>query len=116
ELAGLPELVVEGLQEADGRALLDTVLTGPLDARVRDRIVGEARGQPLALLAPPRGWPPAELAGGSALPDATPLSGRVEESFQRRLDELPADTRLLLLGAGADPVVRALVAWGAGGA
>jgi hypothetical protein len=54
ELAGLPELVVEGLDEADARALLDAVLTGPLDARVRDRIVAEARGNPLALLELPR--------------------------------------------------------------
>jgi DNA-binding CsgD family transcriptional regulator len=111
ELAGLPELVVEGLQEADGRALLDAVLTGPLDARVRDRIVAEARGNPLALLELPRGLTPAELAGGFALPDATPLSGRVEESFRRRLDELPADTRLLLLVAAADPVGDPVLLW-----
>jgi hypothetical protein len=111
ELAGLPKLVVEGLQEADGRALLDTVLTGPLDARVRDRIVAEARGNPLALLELPRGLTPAELAGGFALPDATPLSGRVEESFRRRLDELPADTRLLLLVAAADPVGDPVLLW-----
>ena len=76
ELAGLPELVVEGLQEADARALLDASLTGPLDARVRDRIVAETRGNPLALLELPRGLPPAELAGGFALPDALPLPGR----------------------------------------
>ena len=68
ELAGLPELVVEGLREADARALLDSVLTGPLDARVRDRIVAEAGGNPLALLELPRGLAPAELAGGFALP------------------------------------------------
>ena len=55
DLAGLPELVVEGLPEADARALLDSVLTGPLDARVRDRIVAETRGNPLALLELPRG-------------------------------------------------------------
>jgi hypothetical protein len=55
ELAGLPELVVEGLQEGDARTLLDAALGGPLDARVRDRIVVEARGNPLALLELPRG-------------------------------------------------------------
>ena len=32
ELAGLPELVVEGLRAGDAQALLDSVLTGPLDA------------------------------------------------------------------------------------
>jgi DNA-binding CsgD family transcriptional regulator len=111
ELAGLPELVVEGLQEADARALLDAVLTGPLDASVRDRIVAEARGNPLALVELPRGLTPAELAGGFALPDAMPLSGRIEESFQRRLEVLPADTRRLLQLAAAEPVGDPVLLW-----
>jgi ATP/maltotriose-dependent transcriptional regulator MalT len=115
ELAGLPELVVEGLQGADARALLEAVLTGPLDARVRDRIVAETSGNPLALLELPRGLTPAELAGGFALPDAMPLSGRIEESFRRRLDALPADTRVLVRVAAADPVGDPLLVWRAAG-
>ena len=111
ELAGLPELVVEGLREADARALLAAALSGPLDARVRDRIVAEARGNPLALLELPGGVTPAELAGGFALPDAVPLSGRIEESFRRRLDALPADTRMLLLVAAAHPVGDPVLVW-----
>jgi AAA ATPase domain len=89
ELTGLPELIVDGLPDADSRALLSSVITGPLDERVRDRIVAETRGNPLALLELPRGLTPAELAGGFALPDALPLSGRIEESYQRRLDPRP---------------------------
>src|SRR5712692_2917634 len=69
-VAGLPELVIEGLRDDDARALLDSVLTGPLDARVRDRIVAETRGNPLALLELPRGLTPAELAGGFGFPGA----------------------------------------------
>jgi DNA-binding CsgD family transcriptional regulator len=104
ELAGLPELMVEGLREGDARALLDSVLTGPLDARVRDQIVAETRGNPLALLELPRGLTPAQLAGGFGLPGALTLPGRIEESFRRRLDVLPAQTRRLLQLAAADPV------------
>jgi DNA-binding CsgD family transcriptional regulator len=111
ELAGLPELVVEGLGEADAHALLDAVLTGPLDARVRDRIVVETGGNPLALVELTRGLTPAELAGGFALPDTMPLSGRIEESFRRRLEALPADTRLLLLVAAAEPVGDPVLVW-----
>src|SRR5215213_6305874 len=111
ELAGLPELVVQGLGEADARALLDATLTGPLDAQVRDRIVAETRGNPLALLELPRGLTPAELAGGFALPDAMPLSGRIEASFRRRLEALPADTRELLLVAAAEPVGDPVRVW-----
>ncbi|MDX6490637.1 MAG: hypothetical protein QOD43_882, partial [Gaiellaceae bacterium] len=111
ELAGLPGLVVEGPGEEDARALLDSVLTGPLDARVREQIVTEARGNPLALLELPRGVTPAELAGGFALPSALPLSGRIEESFRRRLDALPAETRRLLQLAAADPVGEPSLLW-----
>jgi DNA-binding CsgD family transcriptional regulator len=111
ELAGLPELVVEGLQEADAQALLDAVVTGPLDPRIRDRIVAETHGNPLALLDLPWGVGPAELAGGFALPDAIPLEGRIEESFRRRLDTLPADTRVLVLVAAAEPVGDPVLVW-----
>ena len=111
DIAGLPELVVEGLGEEDARALLDSVLTGPLDERVRDQIVSETRGNPLALLELPRGVTPDELAGGFGLPGAVPLSGRIEESFRRRLDALPAETRRLLQLAAADPVGKPSLLW-----
>ena len=115
EVAGLPELVVEGLGEGDARALLDAVLTGPLDERVRDQLVSEARGNPLALLELPRGMTPAELAGGFGLAGGLPLPSRIEESFRRRLEALPADTRVLLLVAAADPVGDPLLVWRAAG-
>ena len=111
ELRGLPELMVEGLGESDARALLGSVLPGPLDERVRDRIVAETRGNPLALLELPRGLTPAELAGGFGLPDAPALSGRIEESFRRQLAALPAATRRLLLVAAAEPVGEPVLLW-----
>jgi DNA-binding CsgD family transcriptional regulator/tetratricopeptide (TPR) repeat protein len=103
ELAGLPELTVAGLAQADARALLDSALAGPIDARVRDLIVAETQGNPLALLELPRGLTPAELAGGFGLPGAVPLSGRIEDSFARQLDVQPEATRRLLLVAAAEP-------------
>ena len=104
EFRGLPELVVEGLRDEDACELLASVIRGPLDDRIRDRIVAETRGNPLALLELPRGLTPAELAGGFGLPDAMALSGRIEESFQQRVDALPKQTQLLLLVAAAEPV------------
>ena len=115
ELAGLPELAVGGLAEANARALLDSALAGPLDARVRDQIVAEAEGNPLALLELPRGMTPAELAGGFGLPAARSLTGRIEDSFQRRLDALPTQTRRLLLLAAADPSGDPALVWQAAG-
>src|SRR5260221_6741472 len=103
ELAGLPQMTVQGLRERDARALLDSVLTGPLDARVRDRIIAETRGNPLALLELPWGLTPEQLAGGFGLPSGMPLSGRIEESFGRQLGALPAQTQRLVLLAAAHP-------------
>jgi DNA-binding CsgD family transcriptional regulator len=113
ELTGLPELVVEGLGRSDARGLLLSALGAPLDEQVRDRIVAETRGNPLALLELPRGLSPAQLAGGFGLPDALPLSRRIEESFRRRLAALGADGRRLLLVAAAEPIGDPILVWGA---
>ena len=115
DLAGLPELVVRGLPEADARALLDSVLTGAIDGRVRDQIVAETRGNPLALLELPRGFTVAELAGGFGFPGAVPLAGSIEENFRRRISVLPHQTRRLLLLVAADPTGDPALAWRAAG-
>jgi DNA-binding CsgD family transcriptional regulator len=103
EVAGLPELVVVGLREADAHKLVDSALVGPVDRRVRDQIVAETGGNPLALLELARGLRPGELAGGFGRPGALPLSAAIEESFRRRIDVLPAESRQLLQLAAADP-------------
>jgi DNA-binding CsgD family transcriptional regulator len=104
ELAGLPELVVDGLPDDASRALLESATPGALDEAVRDRLLAEARGNPLALLELPQSLTPAELAGGFGLPAALPPEHGLEDSFRRRLDRLPPQTRLLLLVAAAEPV------------
>ena len=110
-LAGLPELAVGGLDDSDAKELLGTVLAGPLDERVRDRIVAETRGNPLALLELPRGRTPAELAGGFGLSDGPAVPGRIEQSFRERLAPLPPSTRLLLLVAAAEPTGDPVLVW-----
>src|SRR6266849_8320188 len=104
DLAGLPELALEGLSDADARALLASVLPGRLDERVRDRIIAESGGNPLALLELPHGMTAAELAGGFGVAGPAPLAGRIEQSFRRRIAPLPEATRRLLLLAAAEPV------------
>jgi DNA-binding CsgD family transcriptional regulator len=103
-LAGLPELAVGPLRDADARALLAVALPGRVDESVRDRIIAEARGNPLALLELPRAWTPAAFAGGFGLPDDVSVSGRIEQSFRQRLARFPDDCRRLLLLAAAEPV------------
>jgi DNA-binding CsgD family transcriptional regulator len=115
-LEGLPELVVGGLDDHYAIELLGTVVAGPLDERVRDRIVAETRGNPLALLELPRlRGTLAELAGGFGLSDAT-LSRRIEQSFAERLASLPPPTRRLLLIAAAEPVGDPVLVWRAAAA
>ena len=110
-LVGLPELHVEPLGRRDARALLKSVLPARLDERVLDRIVVETRGNPLALLELPRGLTPTQLAGGFGLPAAVPMSANIEQSFARRLANLPGDARRLLLLAAADPVGDMALVW-----
>jgi DNA-binding CsgD family transcriptional regulator len=110
-LGGLPSHHVAPLRRRDARALLESVLPARLDEPVLERIVVETRGNPLALLELPSGLTPAELAGGFGLPAAMPLSASIEESFTRRLEDLPDDTRLLLLLAAAEPVGDPLLLW-----
>ena len=118
ELAGLPELVdPRARRDGDARALLDSVITGPLDERVRDRIVAETRGNPLALLELPRGLTPAELAGGFGLPDAPaagrPASRRASGGASSRCRP---ETQRLLLVAAAEPVGDPVLVWRAAAA
>jgi DNA-binding CsgD family transcriptional regulator/tetratricopeptide (TPR) repeat protein len=103
EFAGIPELELTGLPDADARRLIASVIPGRFDERVRDRIVAEAQGNPLALLELHRGLTSAELAGGFGLTARQPLTGRIEESFLRRIQALPPETRRLLLIAAIDP-------------
>ena len=111
DLAGLPELAVGGLSDADARSLLASVLPGRLDERVRERIIAESGGNPLALLELPRGVPAAELAGGFGVAGPQPVAGRIEQSFLRRIAQLPRLTRRLLLLAAAEPVGDPALLW-----
>ncbi|HJP80090.1 MAG TPA: AAA family ATPase, partial [Pseudonocardiaceae bacterium] len=103
DLHGLPELAVDGLRAADAGDLLDSILTSPVDERVRDQIIADTHGNPLALLELPRWLTPAQLAGGFGLPGALPLSNSLESSFGRRAAALPASAQRFLLVAASDP-------------
>jgi hypothetical protein len=101
--------------QPDARELLESVLTGPLDAQVLDQIIADTNGNPLALLELPRGLTPAQLAGGFGLSSAVPLDGRIEQSFARQLKTLPAPTRRLVQLAAADPSGDPVLVWRAAG-
>jgi AAA ATPase domain len=115
EFAGLAQLVVAGLPEGDARALLDSVLPGPVDKRVVNRIVAEARGNPLALVELPRGLTVAQWSGGFGPVGVFPVATQIEDSYQRQLAALPAPTRQLLLVAAAEPLGDPVLLWRAAG-
>src|SRR5947209_13091338 len=111
ELQHVSELAVFGVHDSDARALLSSAVRFQLDERVRDRIIAETRGNPLALLELPRGLTARQLAGGFGLLGAQALTGRIEESFVRRLEALSDEARRLLLVAAAEPVGDPLLLW-----
>ncbi|WP_280840916.1 ATP-binding protein [Micromonospora sp. A200] len=102
-LAGLPDLIVEGLSVPDARALLASAVRAPLDPLVRDRIVAEAHGNPMALLHLPHALAPAELAGGYGLPAGHSLVSHVESAIYQQFRSLPPDSQRLLVTAAAEP-------------
>ena len=110
-LDGLPQLSVEGLDESDARALLSRSVPGLLDDHVRDRIVVETRGNPLALVDLSRRMSPSERAGGFAPPAAGDLPNRLEERYLRRVGVLPEATQRLMLLAAAEPLGDAALLW-----
>lgn len=112
-LAGVPEVTVGPLRDQDARVLLASAIPGMLDVSVHERIVAEAAGNPLALLELPKTWTPAAFAGGFGLPDTKSVSGRIEESFRRRMAPLPDSSRKLMLVAAAEPVGDSDLIWAA---
>ncbi len=110
-MADLDEIEVGGLSDGDARALLDTVLLGPVDDQVCRRIVAETNGNPLALLELPRGLTPSELAGGFGRPDSRPMASRIEQGYMRQLQSIPANARRLMLTAAAEPLGDVMLLW-----
>ena len=111
DLEGLPDLTLAGLDEADARTLLARVIPGPIDDRVRDRLLAETRGNPLALLELPRGMSAAQLAGGFDIPAAADLPREIERRFVERIRALPPATQNLLLLASAERLGDAALLW-----
>jgi DNA-binding CsgD family transcriptional regulator len=110
-LEHLPELQVHGLRNEDARALLSSAVGFKLDTQVRDRIIAETRGNPLALMELPQGLTATQLAGGFGLFGAQDLSRHIQDSFVRQLGALSDEARRLLLVATAEPLGDPLLLW-----
>ncbi|MEV4536706.1 LuxR family transcriptional regulator [Asanoa sp. NPDC049518] len=117
-LAGLPELVVTGLDDRDARRLLASAAPGLRDERVRDRILAEARGNPLALLELPVELASSDLAwvGQPTAESSESRSARIERAYLRRVRGLPRQARQFLLLAAVEPLGDAGVVWRAASA
>src|SRR6478672_4170560 len=109
--AGLPDMAVVGLDEPDARALLSRAVPGRLHGSVRDRLIAETRGNPLALLELAQSMSAPERAGGYALRARGDVPTQVERQYLRRVDALPQATRRLVLLAAAEPLGDATLLW-----
>jgi DNA-binding CsgD family transcriptional regulator len=107
---GLTELPILALRDADAGAVLANAHPWPMDEEVRNRIIRESHGNPLALneLAARTA---SQMAGGFTVPSAVPLVTRLEEGFMTRIDSLPADARTLVLLAALESTGDASVVW-----
>lgn len=110
-LTRLPELQVGRLQDADAHSLLDSLLQVPMDEAIRERIVADSRGCPLALIEITNGLTPAERAGAFGLPASVPLISGLEETYVTRLESLSERTRMLLLVAALEPTGDVATVW-----
>jgi hypothetical protein len=104
ELQHVAELEVHGLVNGDARALLLGNVRSPLDPAVREQILAESHGNPLALIELPRTWRAADLAGGFGVPASGRVDSRIEQSYVQRILGLPPDTQILVLAAAAEPL------------
>jgi DNA-binding CsgD family transcriptional regulator/predicted negative regulator of RcsB-dependent stress response len=111
QLAGLPEIVLHGLGDNDARDLLIGATPRRIDASVRDRLIAETRGNPLAILELPKAMTAVELGGGFPSPHSGDLSGQLEQHFLQRLKVLPEETQQLVLVAAADPTGDVSLLW-----
>ena len=114
-LAGVPELVIGGLDDQAAMELLASLASGRLSPAVAARIVAETGGLALALVEVARELSPAQLAGAEVLPEPLPAGGSLEQAFGRRVRRLPAETRLLLAVAAAEPTASEALLWRAAG-
>ena len=102
ERPGLPELRLGGLEPAAAGVLLDRQAGAALSSDIRDRLVAETGGNPLALLELSPALSEAQLSGVEALHAPIPVSTRVERAFLARVHRMPPETQTLLLVAAAD--------------
>lgn len=109
----VPSATMSGLADSDARELLRTLVSTPIDEVMRDRVVADARGNPLALLELPRSTSATHLASALVVPASASAPRRVEELYLRRSESLPPPTRLLLLLAAAEPTADPTLLWSA---
>lgn len=98
----LPRIDILPLSLEASRELLRNS-AGPSRAQVEDRILGEAHGNPLALVELARELSSGQRAGVAVLPEPLRVDQRLEARFLRQLRELPAESQRLVLAVAAEP-------------
>jgi DNA-binding CsgD family transcriptional regulator/tetratricopeptide (TPR) repeat protein len=111
--AGIRELEVPGLPPDVSGKLLASAVSGPLDAGVRDRLIADTAGNPLALLHLSAQLTPEQLAGLAALPPVLPVGDALRERFLGPVRDMPTETQRLLVLAAADPDATTSALWSA---
>jgi DNA-binding CsgD family transcriptional regulator/1,2-phenylacetyl-CoA epoxidase PaaB subunit len=101
---GLDEMRIHALSRAEAQSMLSLELPGRLDPDVRDRILAEARGNPLAIRQFGRATAVTALAGGFAIDAGAEVDAAIAAYVTGRLSPLPDDVTTALLLAAAEPL------------
>lgn len=101
ERSGLPELELQPLGEKAARGLMNARFP-MLGSPVRERLLKEAQGNPLAVLELPAALSGPQRAALRALPALLPLTRRLQALFRSRVAGLPERSRQLLLLVALD--------------
>ena len=101
-LRGLPVMEVGGLDHASALEVLRSVVAGPVDARIADRVVAATGGNPLALTDLGSELSSHQLVGGTLLPELIGVGRHLEDDYLRQIGTLPHEARSWLIVAATD--------------
>jgi DNA-binding CsgD family transcriptional regulator len=113
-LDDLPSLTIQPLSERAAVDLLESTAERPVESHVRDRILGDALGNPLALVELTQALSTRELTGVVTTPEPLAVGAQLEARYMRQVRELPADTQRFLLVAAAEPTGDPALVWRCG--
>jgi DNA-binding CsgD family transcriptional regulator len=114
DLEGIPWVQIQGLPPEEAGRLLASAVAGRVDRGVSEQIIAQTGGNPLGLIELGGELSREQLAGEISLPELLPVGASLQARYLRQIGSMPAETRVFLLAAAADPTGDPALLWRAG--